>query len=528
MAIDIDVLGLDADQLPDPTLHQANAHWQAEVRLLQRAYTTRHSLTPSLSCPVTIQSVSDEVLLDIFRYFLHVSPRDWPRLVHTCRKWRQIVFASQRALRLRLFCTHGTPVQKSLDCWPALPIVVQYGGSLELDPPDREDEENIMAALKQSDRVISINLTVTTPLQAMLSRMESPFSKLKDLILLSQDGVRYLTQPRPFRSGYWGTRLRSLHLTRITSLELPELLYSSRDLVDLRLHEVLYPSNFSIEVLANAFSRMTQLRSLSLHILPSSNNHFLMFFPPRKRVSLPSLTHFDFQGITDFLKGLVAGIDAPRLGDIEVTCVNESISDSDLSVLFEFIDRIKMHKLPRRADILSSEHDITISLTQPGVHTCLRLRILCESLTVQLSSMAQICAQFSALLLNVEDLRINVKRLLRQGGPYNESCLETVNLFRGGRWLRVSRILSSDVVNSLLPQHSTDGRRESVLHTLHVLQPEPCHASLREAIVLLMTPWRLPRRPFGHPIAVEDEQILHPGELRSTGTVYNQHNTTTC
>jgi hypothetical protein len=31
-------------------------------------------------------------------------------------------------LRLRLFCTHGTPVLKTLDCWPTLPIVVQYGG----------------------------------------------------------------------------------------------------------------------------------------------------------------------------------------------------------------------------------------------------------------------------------------------------------------------------------------------------------------------------------------------------------------
>ena len=452
----------------------------------------------------------------MFRYFLHVSPRDWPRLVHTCRKWRHIVFASQRALRLRLFCTHGTPVQRSLDCWPALPIVVQYGGSLELDPPAPEDEENIMAALKQSNRVISINLIVTTPLQERLSTIESPFSELEDLVLLSHNSVRRLTHPSGFRSGRWGTRLRSLHLTRIDFLELPQLLYSSRDLVDLQLHEVLYPLNFSTEVLMNAFSGMTQLRSFSLHILPPSHtNYFSTIFAPRKRVALPSLTRFDFQGTTDFLKGLVAGIDALHLGVIEVTCVNESNSDSDLSILFRFIDRIKMCKSLHRADILSSEYDITLSLTQPRGHTCLLLRLLCgKPLTVQLFSMAQICIQFSALLFNVEDLRINVKQL---GGPYNESWLEAVNLFIGAKWLKISGNLSSDVVNSLHPQHSTSRWRESLLPALHVLQPEPCHTSLREAIVSLMTPWR--RRRFGHLIAVGDEQVLHPGELRSTGTV---------
>ena len=373
MAIDIDVLGLDADQLPDPTLHQANAHWQAEVRLLQRAYTTRRSLTPSLSCPVTIQSVSDEVLLNIFRYFLHVSPRDWPRLVHTCRKWRQIVFASQQALRLRLFCTHGTPVQKTFNFWHAVPIVVQYGGSPELDPPAPEDEENIMAALRQSSRVISIKLTVTTPLLARLSTIESPFSELEDLALLSQDSVRCLIQPRGFRSGQWGTRLRSLHLTRIAFLELPQLLYSSRNIVDLQLHEVLYPSDFSTEALMNAFAGMTQLRSLSLHYLPPTSNRHLPILPHGKLVALPSLTRFDFRGIRNFLKDVVARIHAPRLGDIEVTCVNEP-SDSDLSVFLNFIDRIKMHNSPCQADILSSEHDITVSLTQRTVHTCLQMK----------------------------------------------------------------------------------------------------------------------------------------------------------
>ncbi|KAH9056999.1 hypothetical protein EDB87DRAFT_1145594 [Lactarius vividus] len=142
--------------------------------------------------------LSDNVLLNIFRYYLDVSPRHWPRLVHICRRWRRIVFASQRSLRLQMFCTHGMPVLKTLNCWPAMPIVVRYGGSPELCPPAPKDEENITAALKQSGRVISINLTVTKSLLKKLTAIERPFSQLEDLVLLSRDSVP-LTLPSAFR-----------------------------------------------------------------------------------------------------------------------------------------------------------------------------------------------------------------------------------------------------------------------------------------------------------------------------------------
>ncbi|KAI9457248.1 hypothetical protein BJY52DRAFT_1212649, partial [Lactarius psammicola] len=136
-----------------------------------------------LSRQVTIGNLPDEVLLNIFCYHLDDSPQCWPKLVHVCRKWRHIVFASPQGLRLRLYCTHGTPVLKSLDCWPVLPIVVQYGGFPTLGPPAPEDEDNIMAALKHTDRVVSINLTVTSSLLEKMGTIVEPFSELEDLVL---------------------------------------------------------------------------------------------------------------------------------------------------------------------------------------------------------------------------------------------------------------------------------------------------------------------------------------------------------
>src|ERR1700761_5962141 len=89
----------------------------------------RHALTCPLSLQVTIGELSEKVLSKIFSYYLDSTPRHWPRLVHVCARWRGIVFASQQALRLRLLCTHGTPVLKTLNCWPSLPIIVKYGES---------------------------------------------------------------------------------------------------------------------------------------------------------------------------------------------------------------------------------------------------------------------------------------------------------------------------------------------------------------------------------------------------------------
>ena len=266
-----------------------------------------HSLTCSLSRQVTIESLSYKVLLKIFRYYLEASPRFWPVLAHICHRWRRIFFGC-----FRLYFTHGTPVSKTVYCWPALPIVVAYGGSPVLNPPAAEDEDNIIAALKQSDRVSSISLTVTSSLLEKLSTIERPFSELEELVLLSR-GSEGLTVPSAFR---WGPRLCRLRSTGVAFPALLQLLHSSRNLVDLQLHNFYDPSHFKPEVLMNALSGMVQLQSLSLH-LPSTA--YRLDPPFGKRVALPVLTCLNFRGNSEYLENLVTRIDAPRLDHIEVT-----------------------------------------------------------------------------------------------------------------------------------------------------------------------------------------------------------------
>jgi len=137
-----------------------------------------------------IEVLSHDILLNIFRHYLDDSAPFWIRLAHVCRSWRQIIFASPRESTSSTLLYVRKPVLKNLDCWPPLPLVVNYGGFPGLRPPAPEDEDNIMAALEQSDRVCSISLTVSSSLLKKLSVISEPFSELEELVLMSQDNVQ--------------------------------------------------------------------------------------------------------------------------------------------------------------------------------------------------------------------------------------------------------------------------------------------------------------------------------------------------
>lgn len=110
-------------------------------------------------------------------------------------------------------------------------------------------------------------------------------------------------------------------LTEIASLALLQLLSASTGLVDPRLHGVpIFPQTRSLlvipdKVFGDALSRMTDLRSLSIHFiyLPSRGNY--LGIPPQsgERVILPAFTYLEYQGTSRYLDGLVARIDAPHL-----------------------------------------------------------------------------------------------------------------------------------------------------------------------------------------------------------------------
>ncbi|KAH9000191.1 hypothetical protein EDB92DRAFT_1939932 [Lactarius akahatsu] len=307
----------------------------APVKVAQQAHAQARS-----QGAVTIGKLSDEVLLNIFRYYLDVFHDFGPGLCI------YVANGDKSYLRLnRLYV---------FDC--------SYGGSTALDPPPPEDEDNIMAALKQSGRIIFISLTVSRRFGEMFLAIKGLFSELEDLVLLSQDGVLPLTLPSTFR---WGPRLRRLHLTRITFPELPQLLCPSRNLVDLQLHGVFNALRLSPEVLRGALSGMTQLRALSLHFLPIAS-FVCVTSPSRERVVLPALTRLNYRGMSQYSEGLVVGMYAPRLRDVEITFFDEFLFS--VPKLRELIGQMKMQRPCIRADILFSGNYSLVTLSPSRLH----------------------------------------------------------------------------------------------------------------------------------------------------------------
>ena len=414
---------------------------------------------------MTIETLCDDIILNIFRHYLDASLQFWPMLACVCQRWRQIIFTSPLGLNLRLHCTYGTPVLKTLDCWPALPIAVQYGGAPYLDPPAPEDDDNIIAALKQSGRVSSVSLTVTGSLLKKLSAISEPLLDLEELALLSQDNMQ-LTLPSTLR---WGPRLLTLRSTGIAFPSFPQLLSPCQDLIDLQLDEIPGSGHFSPEAFANALSGMTQLRSLSFHLLSFPRRRSYLNFPPppEERILLPTLTRLKYRGTSKYLDSLAARIDAPRLEDLDITFFSQPTMDA--SQLGRFIERTDMQTSLTQAEVQTSAHRISVFFTDSNTSTPLRLQISCKQLEWQLSCMAQVCDQFSPFLLRVEELSITTKPSSELNEVGGEQWLKLIRSFGGTRDFQMANEHTRDVLHSL---GQADGGHTIVLPALRHLRIE--------------------------------------------------------
>ena len=150
----------------------------------------------------------------ILEYRKSVCERWWYRLVHVCRRWRYLVFASASRLGLCLVCTHATPVADMLAHSPLLPHIIDY---VHKDPNHGmavEDEEGILLALRHHHRVSRIRLWIpSSNLRKLVVAMDGEFPKLEYLFIkpLIDDG-KTLILPKTFQA----PRLRQIALRNVT------------------------------------------------------------------------------------------------------------------------------------------------------------------------------------------------------------------------------------------------------------------------------------------------------------------------
>ena len=369
-------------------------------------------------------------------YYTKRKIESWRFLVHVCRRWRGLVFGSRRRLNLQLYRITGKSARKSLDVWPALPLIIE-GGVFETSVDD------VIVELGHSDRICKMDLNcqpdspdelwpamqTTSQTEKLWTAMEVPFPELAVLRLLFGGGPYAPNLPDSFLGGST-PRLRYLALVAIPFPGLPKLLLSATHLVHLRLQEIPHSGYISPEVMANCLSMLTNLEELYFQFDSprSSPDQESRRSPPPTRFFLPALTKFRFQGVKEYLELLVARIDTPRLCKLMATFLNEI--DFATPELNQFISRMPTLEAYKGARLHIGTRVARVGLqSHAGM---IEVKILCKDLLDrQLSSLTQICTSLR-LIPTIENLYIDAHSFDR----FIDSLVRTdVNDIETANWL---------------------------------------------------------------------------------------------
>ena len=384
---------------------KVSAHWQVPYH----APINELGGTGVLWQRVTIATLPDGPLLDIFGFYVEKAYEGcyldevpgiklleaWCTLVHVCQRWREVIFASPRRLNIRLVCTRGTPVREMLNIWPTLPIVVQTrfrGSNAELrDGKDSKNVDNTIAALGHRDRVCQIGLMNLqhdqSPLFAAI--LQESFPALTRLYFETKYGRFSMLHPDSFLGGS-APRLRSLTLNGVPFPELPKLLLSTKDLIELRL-DVPDSGYILPEAMVTCFPSLTSLEKISLtigslrHRLDESSRPL----PALTRVDLPGLCQLELNSDDCYVEDLVSRINAPRLTHVSISLYYAS--QYDISQFCQFIRRVENFEVLHQARV---KLEIGYILTEFGLSvdptdgTTLDISISCSGLEWEFPSLA--------------------------------------------------------------------------------------------------------------------------------------------
>jgi hypothetical protein len=457
---------------------------------------------------VTIETLPDDILLEIF-YLCPDEDEDedgneyedwWHTLVHVCRRWRNVVFASPRRLDLRLRCSGTRSVREMLDIWPELPIVIE----------ELQGVDNVIAALELNDRVSRICLLYvsSSELERIVEAMQDPFPALTDLWLHPTDGMAPVISDS-FLGGS-APRLRSLWLQRIPFPALPKLLSSAVDLVYLLLEDLPHSGYISPSAMVTCLSTLTRLESLFLGFRSprSRPDRTSRLSPPLTRTILPALSHLQFKGVTEYLEDLVTQIDAPLLKDISITFFNQLIYN--ISQLPKFLCRTETFTVLDQATVSFHERFVNVKLSRKtGANSpSLKLSISCRKLDWQLSSLEQVCNSALPTLSTLERLSLHAyiydgpALVPGQDDIENTQWLDVLRPYINVKDLQLSKKVAPCVAPAL--QEITGERVKEVLPALQNLSLHDFKASrpVEEAIMQFVAA----RQFSGHPVAIHDEE----------------------
>jgi hypothetical protein len=274
---------------------------------------------------------------------------------------------------------------------------------------------NFDAAIVHNNRVCEIDLThlTSSQLQRLALAMQEQFPALIHLTLFAH----LIDGPSPaLLDGLLGgsaPNLQSLKLQSIPFPALPKLLLSATDLVRLSLWDIPQSGYFSPEAIVTSLAVLVNLKYLTI-----TYECYLGFYPnPRHlpepaRAVLPSLTHFEFRGISEYLEDLVARVRAPLLDSIRISILQASF---EIPRLAQFMKRMTMVEELNEAHVYASITGVEIE-SHPLPWTFdekSRFKISCEEWDGEWAdNMEQIFTSFYHSIHMVEHLYIHGCRSL--------------------------------------------------------------------------------------------------------------------
>jgi hypothetical protein len=319
-------------------------------------------------------------------------------------------------------------VQNTLDIWPELPLVISSHRGMSKP----QDADNIIAALKEHDRVRQIDMhdMPNSFLQIMQTmEMSNPFSTLTSLLLISRK-IDAPVLPDSFLGGST-PRLQTLSLDGVPFPALPNLLSSTHDLIELQLWNIPLSGHISPEAMVTCLAASTGLKDLRIGFRSPRSwaDRGNRLVPHLTRVVLPALTSLCFKGNSKYFEDIVAQIDTPLLTQFNTTFFNQLIFDTPL--LSHFISRTETFKASHLARVTFKEGGVNIRLflrNGNGLHEISSLAIVCKPSDWQLSSLAQVCDSALSPLPTLENLEIYISRSWKHDVE-NAQWLDLLNPF---------------------------------------------------------------------------------------------------
>ena len=373
--------------------------------------------------------------------------RWWYELAHVCQRWRNVILGSASYLGVSLVCTKGTPVADMLSHSPPLPLIVDY----QLDDVSEEDEEGVILALKQYNRVRRVRLQMNiTSQQKFIMAMDDEYPILEYLIIgqPSEDKGLALVFPETLQAPL-------LHHLNLAGFALPvgsRLLTNAVGLVTLCIG-IIHPSTFlHPNTLLQWLSFMPQLESLVIaffYPVPNCDIERQLIHPPiMTAITLPNLHYFAFFGVRTYLEGLIHRIATPRLEKLDIQFFNQLTFS--VPRLVQFVSAAE-NLILKSAKFKFSDKEVEVEVYphEEAEMRAFSITVECFHLDWQVSSVAQIFNSLCLAFSEVEHLTLEHEVHRRSSEGHNEAdpteWRKLLSSFRNVKTLRIAEGLVEEL-----------------------------------------------------------------------------------